>query len=277
MRSTSCASDRAAPDTVTTTLPPAEASGSAPLRLGIEMTSAHAATHRDTLVDAVAGTLDSIVNGVREVSGQLRSISTASTQQSAGLGEVTENVGNLDKITRENAALAEMSASASNTLVDRAQTLRAAVVSMRLRQASAEEAHALVTAAVAHIAAVGRDRAFADFHAQDGGFIDRDLYIFVMDRNGTIGVFGSKPVLVGQPSAAITGLDAVSFLEKAWAAADSGGGWIHDEVVSPDTRQVTPKESFILPLGAGEFIGCGADRRDSATAARRLATALQAA
>jgi methyl-accepting chemotaxis protein len=211
----------------------------------------------------VAGSLDTIVNGVREVSGQLRSISTASTQQSAGLGEVTENVGNLDKITRENAALVEMSASASNTLVDRAQKLREAVVSMRLRQASADEAHSLVEAAVAHIASVGRDRAFADFHAEGGTFIDRDLYIFVMDRNGTISVFGSKPLLVGQPSSAIPGLEAVSFLEKAWAAADGGGGWIQYDVVSPGTRQVTPKESFIMPLGESEFIGCGAYRREN--------------
>ncbi len=218
----------------------------------------------------VAGTLDTIVGGVREVSGKLRSISTASTQQSAGLGEVTENVGNLDKITRENAALVEMSASASTTLVERAHKLREAVVSMRLRQASADEAHGLVEAAVAHIEAVGRDRAFADFHAAGSRFIDRDLYIFVMDRNGMISVFGSKPMLVGQPSSAIPGLEAVSFLEKAWAAADSGGGWIQYDVVSPGTRQVTPKESFILPLGSSEFIGCGAYRREQGTSPAAL-------
>ena len=27
-------------------------------------------------------------------------------------------------------------------------------------------------------------------------------------------------------------------------------------------KEVTPKESFILPLGTGEFIGCGAYRRE---------------
>ena len=113
---------------------------------------------------------------------------------------------------------------------------------------------------MAHIAEVGREAAFADFHAEGSRFIDRDLYIFVMDRNGTISVFGSKPVLVGQPSSAIPGLEAVSFLEKAWAAADGGGGWIQYDVVSPGTKQVTPKESFILPLGQNEFIGCGAYR-----------------
>jgi methyl-accepting chemotaxis protein len=210
----------------------------------------------------VSGSLDTIVSGVQEVSGRLRAISTASTQQSAGLGEVTASVGNLDKITRENAALVEMSATASNTLVERAHALRDAVVSMRLRQASADEAHALLERAVAHVDAKGRDQAFADFHDPEGGFIDRDLYVFIFDRNGIISVFGAKPALVGEPAGAIQGLEPTTFLERAWAAADVGGGWIQYEVANPRTREVTPKESFILPLGKGEFIGCGAYRRE---------------
>ncbi len=231
----------------------------------------NASTQVDTSADKlkhVSVSLDAIVNGVREVSGRLRSISTASTQQSAGLGEVTESVGNLDKITRENAALVEMSASASSTLVERAQALRGAVVSMRLRQASADEAHDLAVRALAHIAEAGRDKAFADFHDAEGAYIDRDLYVFVFDRNGTISVFGSKPILVGQPAGSIPGLEPTTFLERAWAAADCGGGWIQYDVVSPGTKEVTPKESFILPLGNTEFIGCGAYRREGSKQSR---------
>jgi len=216
----------------------------------------------------VSESLDTIVGGVREVSGRLRSISTASTQQSAGLGEVSESVGNLDKITRENAALVEMSASASSTLVARADTLRNAVVSMRLRQASADEAHALVTKAMAHLGQAGREQAFADFHTTGGAFLDRDLYIFVFDRNGMITAFGSRPELVGEPAGAIPGLEPVSFLERAWGAADGGGGWIQYDVISPGTKVVTPKESYVLPLGHNEFIGCGAYRREGSGAMR---------
>ena len=210
----------------------------------------------------VSQSLDTIVSGVGEVSGRLRSISAASTQQSAGLGEVRQSVSNLDKITQENAALVELSASASSTLVERADALRLAVVSMRLRQASADEAQALVGQAMAHLSQAGRERAFADFHDPRGRFIDRDLYIFVFDRNGNTSAFGSKPLLMGQPASAVPGLDAPSFLEHAWAAADAGGGWVHYDVVSPGTMQVMPKESFILPLGSTEFIGCGAYRRE---------------
>ncbi|OYU72880.1 MAG: chemotaxis protein, partial [Burkholderiales bacterium PBB5] len=169
------------------------------IRLLIGNASAQVDTSASKL-QHVATSLDTIVNGVREVSGRLRSLSTASTQQSAGLGEVTESVGNLDKITRENASLVEMSASASSTLVGRAQALREAVVSMRLRQASSDEAHDLAVRALAHLEQSGRETAIADFHDAHGDYIDRDLYIFIFDRNGTISAFGSKPALVGGPA-----------------------------------------------------------------------------
>jgi Methyl-accepting chemotaxis protein (MCP) signalling domain/Single Cache domain 2 len=229
----------------------------------------NASTQADTSASKlqhVSLSLNTLVEGVREVSMRLRSISSATMQQSAGLGEVTESVGNLDQITRENATLVEVSAAASNTLVERAQALRDAVVSMRLRQASADEAHDLAARAQAHVGAVGRERALADFHDPDAGFIDRDLYVFVFDRNGRIAAFGSKPELVGEPAAAVPGLDPATFLERAWSAADSGGGWIEYDVVSPGTREVAPKQSYILPLGGAEFIGCGAYRRGSGAA-----------
>ncbi len=218
----------------------------------------------------VSSSLDTIVNGVREVSGRLRSISAASTQQSAGLGEVTDSVASLDKITRENAELVELSNSASSTLVERASSLQQAVATMRLRQASADEAQALVNKAMAHLAQRGREAAFADFHDPAGAFIDRDLYIFIFDRNGNTTVFGSRPELAGQPASSVPGLDAPLFLERAWAAAKSGGNWIQYDVVNPSTQVVTPKESYILPLGQSEFIGCGAYRRE-ASRARQVA------
>jgi methyl-accepting chemotaxis protein len=215
-----------------------------------------------TKLQGVSQSLDVIVGGVREVSGRLRSISTASTQQSAGLGEVTESVGNLDKITRENAALVEMSASASSTLMERATALRGAVVSMRLRQASAEEAHDLVMTALQHIETVGREAAFADFHDPESPFIDRDLYIFVFDRAGVYGVCGAQPELVGTHRDSNLNLVTASFLTNCWAAADSGGGWVSYDIAPAGSKEVLAKESFIMPLGNNEIIGCGVYRRE---------------
>ncbi len=211
----------------------------------------------------LSGSLDMIVNGVREVSGRLREISSASTQQSASLQEVTDSVGSLDEITRENAALVELSSTASCTLMARADTLRDAVASMRLRHGSTDEANELVQRALMHIEAVGRAQAFADFHTPEGSFVDRDLYVFGYDRNGTAMVLGRNPELVGQPASAIVGPGSVRFMERAWAVADGGGGWVQYSYAADRQQQAQTKEAFIVPLGGDCFIGCGAVRLDA--------------
>jgi methyl-accepting chemotaxis protein len=207
-------------------------------------------------IENVSGALVTIVNGVREVSTQLRSISSSSTEQSASLKEVTVRVGDLNGITRDNAALVEQSTTASNALVDRAAMLRDAVGSMRLRQGSADEALALVERAVQHMAMVGRQQALADFHDPLGSFRDRDLYVFSIDRSGVFSIFGARPEIVGQSYQAVPGLDH-AFVDRVWNAVEQGGGWVQYEVVHPITHQVTAKDSYVRDGAEGQAIGCG--------------------
>lgn len=205
--------------------------------------------------------LGSLFDGVRDVSVQLRDISSSSARQSADLQGVTQSVGNLDEITRENAALVEESSQASHELVGRATSLREAVASMQLRQGSADEALALVEQALAHIGNVGRAQALRDFHDANGPFLDRDLYLFSIDRHGIFAVFGARPEVVGQGVTAVPGLDD-SFTTKLWAAADSGGGWVQYEVMNPLTGEISAKESYVRDAGEGYVIGCGIYRPD---------------
>jgi signal transduction histidine kinase len=196
------------------------------------------------------------VGGVQEVSVQLRAIASSSTAQSEGLAEITRTVGNLDEITRENAVLVQESSTASQALVARADKLRTAVGSMRLRQGSADEAMALLEQAKGHVAAVGRQQALLDFHEAEGGYIDRDLYIFSIDRTGIFDAMGANRSLVGQSVLAVPGLDN-DFVEDAWAAADQGGGWVAYQVVHPNTGVVMDKESCITTTADGTLLGCG--------------------
>ena len=209
----------------------------------------------------VSGSLGTIVDGVREVSQELRLIANSSTEQSEGLQEVTQSVGNLDDITRENSALVEESSTASYALVDRASRLRSAVSSMRLRQGSADEAVTLVQSAMAHIEQVGREQALKDFHDPDQPFVDRDLYLFGFDRSGMYFLQGARPDLVGQSYLGVPGLDP-GFLDRVWAAADAGGGWMQYNVENPRTGEVSAKESYVLALDETHVIGCGVYRQD---------------
>ena len=227
-------------------------------------------------LDHASQAMAGIVQGVQEVSGRLRGIATASTQQSAGLEDVTASIGNLDEITRQNAALVEESATASSELMQRAAMLRDSVSSMRLRQGSADEAQALVNRALAHVAAVGREQALADFNRAGGDFIDRDLYLFAFDRHGGCAVFGSKPQLVGKTVADVPGLDPATFLPDVWNAADAGGGWVQYDVLNPLTGAIAAKESWVTPLDDDLLVGCGfyrVDLADNAAPARPRAKA----
>lgn len=206
------------------------------------------------------GALDTLVTGVREVSSRLREIATASTEQSAGLAEIAQRVGDLDQITRDNAKLVEESTAASHDLLERAQVLRDAVATMRLRQGSADEARQLLDRAWDHLQAVGREQGLADLHKPECGFIDRDLYVFAADREGRYIACGARPELVGTHITALPGIQGTPFLEEVWAAAEAGGGWVQYEIHNPLTQEVTPKESYIRPLDNGLLLGCGVYR-----------------
>lgn len=205
----------------------------------------------------VSVALDTLVNGVREVSGQLRVIAAASTQQSASLQEVEANVANLDNTTRDNASLVEESNGAANMLVAQGEALTASVGTMRLRHGSADEARALVERAVAYAKNVGRDRALTAFSNPDGPWVDRDLFVFAIDRMGNVLANGMRPQNVGLNVEAIDGLRGTHHTDKLWDKANAGGGWISYEVGHPTTGLLTDKESYALALDEQTLVACG--------------------
>ncbi|NRF68532.1 cache domain-containing protein [Aquincola sp. S2] len=209
---------------------------------------------------AVGQVLDALVGGVRNVSTSLRQIAEASARQSGELTQVSQSVGQLDEITRQNAAMVEESAGASQDLVGRAKTLSSAVASIRLRQGSADEARALVEKAMKLIKARGLTAAAQTFRAKDGGFLDRDLYVFVVDRNGAYRVHGAKPAMEGHRVHELPGIDGDRFVRDAFATAGGAGGWIEYDIVNPGTGAVQPKASFVVQLDEQQVVGCGVYR-----------------
>ncbi|WP_180722607.1 methyl-accepting chemotaxis protein [Paraburkholderia largidicola] len=79
------------------------------------------------LVGTAGETMGEIVRSVRRVSEILEEISHASHEQSAGIEQVNRAVGEMDKVTQQNAALVEEAAAAAQSLRDQAGALREAV------------------------------------------------------------------------------------------------------------------------------------------------------
>jgi methyl-accepting chemotaxis protein len=207
-------------------------------------------------IQQVGGTLDGVVNGVRDVSERLRLIAQASAQQSAGLAEVSSSVGNLDELTKQNAQMVEESSASADDLVARAAALSDAVGAIRLRQGSADEANALVSRALQLIETQGLDAAARQFRDAPGGFRDRDLYIFVTDREGRYHVHGAKPAMEGKRVHEVPGIDGDRFARESWEATQ-GSHWVEYDIINPETGQVQPKASFVQALNAQLLVGCG--------------------
>ena len=83
-------------------------------------------------VDEAGRTMEDIVGQVKRVSDLIAEISTATHEQSGGLGQVGEAVTQLDRVTQQNAALVEQSAAAAESLKQQAARLVGAVAAFKV-------------------------------------------------------------------------------------------------------------------------------------------------
>jgi methyl-accepting chemotaxis protein len=83
-------------------------------------------------VDEAGRTMNDIVTQVQRVNALLADISAATSEQTMGIGQVSDAVVQLDRVTQQNAALVEESAAAAQSLSNQANELVKAVATFRL-------------------------------------------------------------------------------------------------------------------------------------------------
>jgi methyl-accepting chemotaxis protein len=85
-------------------------------------------------VSEAGRTMDDIVVQVKRVTDLIGEISSATLEQSSGIGQVNQAVSQLDQMTQQNAALVEQSAAAAESLREQADRLAEAVAIFKLSQ-----------------------------------------------------------------------------------------------------------------------------------------------
>lgn len=85
------------------------------------------------LVQDAGTTMHDIVQSVQRVTDMIGEITAASTEQSTGIAQVTQAVGNLDQMTQQNAALVEESAAAAQSLHEQAEQLAQVVSAFKVQ------------------------------------------------------------------------------------------------------------------------------------------------
>jgi methyl-accepting chemotaxis protein len=88
------------------------------------------------LVEQAGSTMDEIVVGVRRVADLMREVTMASQDQTSGIDQVNQAVGQMDQVTQQNAALVEEAAAAAQSLEQQAQGLLHTVSVFRLGSAT---------------------------------------------------------------------------------------------------------------------------------------------
>jgi len=89
------------------------------------------------LVDQAGETMHNVVDSIGRVTLMMNDISSASQEQSAGIEEVNQAIGQMDHVTQQNAALVEQAAAAAASLQEQADKLAEIVSIFRLDTSSA--------------------------------------------------------------------------------------------------------------------------------------------
>jgi methyl-accepting chemotaxis protein len=89
------------------------------------------------LVDRAGATMKEVVNSIRRVTDIMGEITTATLEQSGGIEQVNQAIGQMDETTQQNAALVEQAAAAAAAMQEQAAKLAQVVGVFKLDQAPA--------------------------------------------------------------------------------------------------------------------------------------------
>ncbi|HEX5093643.1 MAG TPA: methyl-accepting chemotaxis protein [Burkholderiales bacterium] len=221
------------------------------------------------LVRETGGTFARAVASVGAVSGEIERIAEASAEQSAGVEEIKRAIAQLEGMTQQNAALVEQSSAAAGAFREAAERLAQVVGAFKVDRAEARaRAIALVRRGIAHLETQGAQRAFADFSSPQGGFVEGDLYLVVLDARCVLRAHGGNPALVGNDDSHLVDVDGKRFsAEMVHIARTRGQGWVDYRFMNPQRRRIEPKSSYVER--AGEFaVACGIYREEAAPPVR---------
>ena len=125
------------------------------------------------------------------------------------------------------------------------------------KQGSSREAEAMVKRAVALVASVGSEAAFAEINNPTGPFVDGDLYLFVIDTKGTTLAHGFNKQLIGKNMLELRDPRGRFFIKEFIALAETKGqGWVDYEFTNPLTKKIEKKSTFVEKHG-DLILGCG--------------------
>ncbi|MDQ3259827.1 MAG: methyl-accepting chemotaxis protein [Pseudomonadota bacterium] len=222
-------------------------------------------------IQDAARTMDQVVAGVKSVAEVVRNIAAASEEQSQATAEVSRAIVQMDSVTQQNSALVQQASAASLDFENEVQHLDEALVQFQTDKVEGRDtAVALVKRAVAHIGAVGLQKASDDFDDPNGGFIFDQYYVSVFDLNGVRLANGMEPWKRGENILDIRDIDGKPYVRYTVARArDKGFGWVQYKWKNPIRQKVELKSTY-FELAENAVVNCGIYLGERGVSMRRL-------
>jgi methyl-accepting chemotaxis protein len=232
-------------------------------------TSSKDVSEGTTLATQAQQAVDRAVAGMHDVSQLIDSIANSSEEQSSGVQEVGKAISQLENVTQQNAALVEGGAAAATAFEGEATRLLHLVESFKVdRTEDRDRAVTLIKRAIAHIRAVGPERAIQDIQDPQGGFTEGELYIFIIDIDG---IMRATPFTEGIGQRLINHKDEDGkryMREIIEIAKTKGKGWCDYRLRNPaKNNRIEPKSAYI-ERERDLVLGCGIYRPEADRAAR---------
>ena len=131
-------------------------------------------------------------------------------------------------------------------------------MTMAAGMATLDEAKAMSEKAAEAVNSMGREKAFAAFSDENGGFQEKDLYVFCADKDGIILSHAKKPELVGQNLLKFNEYGDYLMRDMIAVSKKHGNGWVDYKWPYPTTEMVREKTSYIVTNKEDFFCGVGA-------------------
>ncbi len=139
--------------------------------------------------------------------------------------------------------------------------LSAAVLScpaMAADKGTPDEAKALLTKAVAHYKEVGREAAFKDFADKGGAYVDRDLYVWCMNKEHIITHHTMVPPLIGKSGETSRDAEGKVFSPGMTdEALAKGTSMVDYKFSNPVTKQIEAKTAIAQKVSDNEVCAVG--------------------
>jgi len=111
-------------------------------------------------------------------------------------------------------------------------------------RATLDQAKAMVKKARAYIQKVGAEKAYAEISNPKGQFVDREIYVYVYDKNLVNLAHGGNQKLIGKNLADLRDTDGVYLNKGLLEVAQKGGGTFKFKFLNPATRTIEVKTGY---------------------------------